>query len=251
MLKLIRSFLKSGVMVGGLVSPSEEGTPQGGPLSPLLSNIVLDELDVELEKRGHKFARYADDCNIYVRSERAGKRVMDSMRRLITSRLRLRINESKSAVARPQQRKFLSFSFTNERNARRRIAPKALGRFKERIREITSRNRGRSFNHVVEELRKYLTGWRGYFGFCETPSVLKKLDGWIRRRLRAYLWKQWKTFDRRRTELQRRGVDHDKATRQAASRKGPWRSGHAKALDIALPIKYFDSVGLPRLLQQA
>ncbi|MCA1707785.1 MAG: group II intron reverse transcriptase/maturase, partial [Actinobacteria bacterium] len=211
LLRLIRSFLESGVMVGGLVSPSEEGTPQGGPLSPLLSNIVLDELDGELEKRGHKFARYADDCNIYVRSERAGKRVMESLRRLITSRLRLRINEGKSAVARPQQRKFLGFSFTNERNARRRIAPKALTRFKERVREITGRTRGRSLNHVIEELREYLTGWRGYFGFCETSSVLKNLDGWIRRRLRAYLWKQWKTFDRRRTELQRRGVDHDKA----------------------------------------
>lgn len=251
MLKLIRSFLESGVMIGGLVSPSDEGTPQGGPLSPLLSNVVLDELDHELEKRGHKFARYADDCNIYVRSERAGKRVMESLRRLITTRLRLRINENKSAVARPQQRKFLSFTFTGQKEARRRIAPKALDRFKERIREITGRNRGRKLEHVIQELGEYVTGWRGYFGFCETPSVMKNLDGWIRRRLRAYQWKQWKTFANRRRELERRRVDHNKATRLAASQKGPWRIAHTKALDIALPNAFFDSIGLPRLFKPA
>jgi RNA-directed DNA polymerase len=247
MLKLIRSFLESGVMIGGLISPSDDGTPQGGPLSPLLSNIVLDELDGELEKRGHKFVRYADDCNIYVRSERAGRRVMDSLRRMINTRLRLTINEDKSAVARPHDRKFLGFTFTSQRDARRRISPKAIARFKSRIREITNRNRGMKLEEVIQELHRYLTGWRGYFGFCETPTVLKKLDGWIRRRLRAYIWKQWKTFSKRRTALEKRGVDHDKATRLAASRKGPWRIGHAKALDIALPNGYFDSLGLPRL----
>jgi RNA-directed DNA polymerase len=247
LLKLTRAFLESGVLEGGLVSPSEEGTPQGGPLSPLLSNIVLDELDRELEKRGHKFARYADDCNIYVRSERAGNRVMNSLRRLITTRLRLRINETKSAVARPQQRKFLGFTFTRGKDPKRRIAPKALQRMKERVRQITSRTRGKTLDEVVQELNRYLTGWRGYFGYCETPTVLQHLDGWIRGRLRAYLWKQWKTFRNRLTELLKRKVHRDMATRTAASRKGPWRIGHSKALNVALPNAFFDSIGVPRL----
>lgn len=251
MLTLTRAFLRAGVLEGGLVSPSEEGTPQGGPLSPLLSNIVLDELDKELERRGHRFARYADDCNIYVHSERAGQRVMGSLRRLITSRLRLRINENKSAVARPHERKFLGFSFTREAKPRRRISPKAMLRFKERIREITSRVRGRTLNDIVQELNLYLNGWRGYFGYCETRSVLKELDGWIRRRLRAYLWKQWKTFKKRRTALIKRGVNDDEATQLAASQKGPWRISHVKTLNAALPTRFFHSLGLVRLWQQA
>ena len=248
-LQLIRAFLRAGVMEGGLVSPSEEGTPQGGPLSPLLSNIVLDELDEELEKRGHKFARYADDCNIYVRSRRAGQRVMESLRRFITTRLRLRINENKSAVARPHQRKFLGFSFTSQAKPRRRIAPKSVLRFKKRIREITERTRGRKLNDVVRELNLYLNGWRGYFGFCETRSVLKELDGWIRRRLRAYLWKQWKTFKKRRTELLRRGVNPHEAFRLAASPKGPWPISQTTTLLVALRNDFFDSLGLVRLWQ--
>ena len=251
MLALTRAFLTGGVLEAGLVSPTEEGTPQGGPLSPLLSNIVLDELDKELEARGHKFARYADDCNIYVRSERAGQRVMGSLRHLITSRLRLRINENKSAVARPHERKFLGFSFTNEARPRRRIAPKAILRFKERIREITSRVRGRKLNDLVEELNLYLNGWQGYFGYCETRSALKELDGWIRRRLRAYIWKQWKTFKKRRTALIQRGVNHNEATKLATSQKGPWRISHVKTLTAALPNGFFDSLGLTRLWQPA
>lgn len=251
LLKLTLAFLESGVLEGGLVSPSEEGTPQGGPLSPLLSNIVLDELDRELEKRGHKFARYADDCNIYVHSERAGKRVMESLRRLITTQLRLKVNENKSAVARPQDRKFLGFSFTKEEHARRRIAPKSVLRFRQRIREITRRKRGRTLDEVVQDLNRYLVGWRGYFGFCETPSVLEKLDGWIRRRLRAYLWKQWKTFKKRQRELVRRGMSDTQAAKLAASRKGVWRISHAPQLDAALPARYFDTLGLQRLLQTA
>lgn len=249
LLKLIRAFLTAGVLEGGLVSPTDEGTPQGGPLSPLLSNIVLDELDQELEKRGHQFVRYADDCNIYVRSERAGQRVMKSLRRLITKRLRLRINENKSAVARPQQRKFLGFSFTIGTQPRRRIAPKSKVRFKDRIREITRRTKGRKLNEIVEELNLYLNGWRGYFGFCETPSVLKELDGWIRRRLRAYIWTQWKTFNKRRTSLLRRKVPSEKAKTLAASRKGPWRISKTETLHMALPNGYFDSLGLVRLWQ--
>jgi RNA-directed DNA polymerase len=249
MLGLIRGFLKAGVLEGGLVRPIEEGTPQGGPLSPLLSNIVLDELDRELEKREHAFVRYADDCNVYVRSERAGKRVMQSLRVLITKRLRLRLNESKSAVARPYQRKFLGFSFTSHHVARRRIAPKAVERFKARIRELTQRRRGRGLKSVIEELNLYLNGWKGYFAFCETPSVLKELDGWIRRRLRCYLWKQWKKPRRRREALIELGVERRLAARIGASSKGPWPiSGWLG--DILTPA-YFDSLHLTRLIAPA
>jgi len=251
MLKLVRGFLTAGVLEGGLCSPTNEGTPQGGPLSPLLSNIVLDELDKELEKRGHKFARYADDCNIYVRSERAGKRVMESLGLFITTRLRLRINERKSAVARPHERQFLGFSFTRKGEPRRKVAPKALLRFKKRIREITRRTRGRKLSDIVQELNLYMTGWYGYFGFCETRSDLKKLDEWIRRRLRAYTWKQWRTFANRRKKLLQRRVNHDEATTLAISQKGPWRLSLAPALIKAMPNVFFVSIGLFRLWQTA
>src|SRR5580700_7572320 len=192
LLKLIRAFLRAGVMEGGLVSPVDEGTPQGGPLSPLLSNIVLDEFDRELERRGHRFARYADDSNIYVRSRRAGERVKKSLTRFIHTKLKLQVNQLKSAVARPWARKFLGFSFTSAGIPKRRIAPKAVDRFKERIRELTSRNRGVSMERMSEELAAYLRGWIGYFGKCETPSVLEGLEQWLRRRFRSAIWKQWK-----------------------------------------------------------
>ena len=175
-LKLIRGFLTCGVLVDGLVGPTDEGTPQGGPLSPLLSNLMLDVLDKELERRGHCFARYADDCNIYVGSLRAGERVMASVERFLERRLKLRINRAKSAVAPPSQRKFLGFSFTRGATPKRRIAPQAIARFKERVREATRRTRGASLAKIVEDLSRYLIGWRGYFGFCETPSVLRALD---------------------------------------------------------------------------
>jgi RNA-directed DNA polymerase len=197
-LKLIRRFLNARVMEDGLVSPSVEGTPQGGPLSPLLSNLVLDELDQELERRGHRFVRYADDCNIYVRSERAGQRVMESITRFITQKLKLKVNQAKSAVARPQERKFLGFSFTAGPDIKRTIAPKSLERFKQRIRDITRRAKGVSITATMEELAPYMRGWRNYFGFCETPEVLVALTRWIRLRLRAALWRQWKTPRRRR-----------------------------------------------------
>jgi RNA-directed DNA polymerase len=193
LLKLIRAFLNAGVMENGLVSPSVEGTPQGGPLSPLLSNLVLDELDRELERRGHRFVRYADDCNIYVRSERAGQRVMESITQFITQKLKLKVNEAKSAVAQPQQRKFLGFSFSAGPEVKRIIAPKALDRFKRRVREITRRAKGVSIETTIEELAPYMRGWRSYFGFCETPEVLVGLTRWVRLRLRAALWRQWKT----------------------------------------------------------
>ncbi len=196
MLRLIRAFLQAGVMENGLVSSVDEGTPQGGPLSPLLSNIVLDELDQELGRRHLRYARYADDSNIYVRSRRAGERVMASLTEFITSKLKLKVNQAKSAVARPWQRKFLGFSFTLHREPQRRIAPKAILRFKERIRELTRRTRGVSVEKVAEELGRYLRGWQGYFGFCQTPYVLRNLDYRTRRRLRSFLWKQWKPGDR-------------------------------------------------------
>ncbi|HZL53520.1 MAG TPA: group II intron reverse transcriptase/maturase, partial [Terracidiphilus sp.] len=189
LLKLIRAFLNAGVMENGLVSPSVEGTPQGGPLSPLLSNLVLDELDRELERRGHRYVRYADDCNIYVRSERAGQRVMQSVTQFITQELKLKVNETKSAVARSQERKFLGFSFTAGPEIKRVIAPKALARFKQRIREITLRAKGVSMQTTIEELAPYMRGWRSYFGYCETPEVLVSLTRWVRLRLRAAMWR--------------------------------------------------------------
>ena len=247
MLKLIRSFLKAGVMEGGLVSPVDEGTPQGGPLSPLLSNIVLDEFDRELERRGLRFARYADDSNIYVRSRRAGERVMASISAFITTKLKLKVNQQKSAVARPWERKFLGFSFTWNRAPKRRIAPKAVLRFKERVRELTSRTRGVSIERMAEELAQYLRGWLGYFGKCQTPSVLQGLEEWTRRRLRSAIWKQWKRGTVRFAELRKRGVGKDLAAQTAGSAHGPWRLANSPALAIALPNAYFDSLGIPRL----
>jgi RNA-directed DNA polymerase len=247
LLKLIRAFLTAGVMERGLVSPVDVGTPQGGPLSPLLSNIVLDEFDRELERRGLRFARYADDCNIYVRSKRAGERVMKSITRFITTKLKLKVNEQKSAVARPWARKFLGFSFTSGEKPKRRIAPKAILRFKERVRELTGRTRGVSIERMAEELSRYLRGWRGYFGRCETPSVLQGLEAWTRRRLRSAIWKQWKRGTVRFAELRKRHVDVALAARTAGSAHGPWRLANSPALALALPNAYFDSLGIPRL----
>ena len=248
MLKLIRAFLQAGVMEDGLVSPVDEGTPQGGPLSPLLSNLVLDELDRELERRGHRFVRYADDCNLYVGSERAGQRVMESVTRFITHRLKLKVNQAKSAVAQPRQRKFLGFSFTSEREPRRRIAPKSIARFKERIREQTRRTRGISLQQMVKEITTYLRGWLGYFGHCQTPSVLHDLERWLRRRLRSVVWKQWKRGRTRFRELRKRGVSKDLAAKTAGSPHGPWRLANSPALAIALPNAYFARLGLPPMV---
>lgn len=246
-LKLVRAFLTAGVMEGGLVSPVDEGTPQGGPLSPLLSNIVLDEFDRELERRGLRFARYADDCNVYVRSRRAGERVMESLKRFITTKLKLKVNEQKSAVARPWERKFLGFSFTNTGVPKRRIAPKAAGRFRERVRGLTRRTRGVSVERMAQDLARYLRGWIGYFGRCETPSVLEGLEQWTRRRLRSAIWKQWKRGPTRFAELRKRGVGKVLAAQTAGSAHGPWRLADSPGLHIALPNAYFDSLGIPRL----
>ena len=249
LLKLIRAFLNAGVMENGLVIPSVEGTPQGGPLSPLLSNLVLDELDRELERRGHRFVRYADDCNIYVRSERAGQRVMESVTQFITTKLKLKVNETKSAVARPQERKFLGFSFSAGPEVKRVIAPKALNRFKQRVREITRRAKGVSMKTTMEELAPYVRGWRGYFGFCETPEVLIGLTRWVRLRLRAAIWRQWKTPRRRREVLIQLGVRSRLASNTAGSGLGPWYLAKAKALSVGLSNAYFKSLGLPSLVE--
>src|ERR1022692_2760082 len=250
LLKLIRAFLNAGVMENGVVSPSVEGTPQGGPLSPLLSNLVLDELDRELERRGHRYVRYADDCNIYVRSELAGQRVMESITQFITQELKLKVNEAKSAVARPQERKFLGFSFTAGPEVKRVIAPKALERFKERIREITIRAKGVSLETTMAELAPYMRGWKGYFGFCETPEVLIGLTRWVRLRLRAALWRQWKTPRRRRAALLELGVRDRLASNTAGSGRGPWYLARAKALSVGLSNAYFKSLGLPSLFEE-
>src|SRR3984957_9816591 len=250
LLKLIRAFLNAGVMENGLVSPSVEGTPQGGPLSPLLSNLVLDELDRELERRGHRYLRYADDCNIYVRSQRAGQRVMESITRFITHQLKLKVNETKSAVARPQERKFLGFSFSPGPEVKRIIAPKALERFKHRIRDTTRRAKGVSMETTIAELAPYMRGWRSYFGYCETPEVLIGLTRWVRLRLRAALWRQWKTPRRRRAALLALGVRPRLASNTAGSGLGPWYLAKAKALSVGLSNAYLKSLGLPTLFEE-
>jgi len=247
LLKLIRAFLNSGVLEDGLVKSTDEGTPQGGPLSPLLSNIVLDELDKELERRGHLFVRYADDCNIYVRSERAGHRVMDSIGRFITRRLKLKVNVEKSAVGRAYEITFLGFSFTKGNVPKRRISRKAVKRFKDKVRELTDRKKSISMSQRIQELSMYLRGWISYFGLCETHSVLRGLDGWIRRRLRSVIWKQWKKAKTRCRQLTRLAVNPILAAKTASSGKGYWRISHSYALHIALSKKYFDTLGLPQL----
>jgi len=247
MLGLIRRYLAAGILADGVVVERHEGTPQGGPLSPLLANVLLDEVDKELEKRGHAFARYADDCNVYVRSQRAGERVLQTLRRLY-ARLRLRINEAKSAVARPWVRKFLGYSFwvAKGREVKRRVASQALVAMKERIRQITRRSGGRSLKSVSAELRGYLVGWKEYYRLAETPSVFAEIDKWIRHRLRAIQLKQWKrgtTIDR---ELRARGMSADVALQVAGNARRWWKNS-GRTLAIALPTRYYDRLGVPRL----
>jgi len=244
-LKLIRSFLTSGVMIGGLEQPTEEGTPQGGPLSPLLSNIVLDELDKEIEKRGLCFVRYADDCVIFVRSKRAGNRVMESIGRFIEKKLRLKVNREKSAVGRPWSSKYLGFCLTNSsKNPKIRIHWKTIKRFRERVREITARRRGRSISQVIYELKEYMYGWWNYYGITESFNRLRPLSHWVRRRLRAVIWKHWKNRRTRVRELLKRGVTKGFAVTTGCARKGPWRMSKVKWVNIALPDAYFKSLGL-------
>ena len=244
-LKLVRGFLTAGVMIGGLVSPTREGTPQGGPLSPLLSNIVLDELDKELEKRGLCFVRYADDCVIFVKSKRAGNRVMESICRFIEKKMRLKVNREKSAVGCPWDRKFLGFCTTNSKTAPKiRIHWKSIKRFKQRVREITARKRGRSVAQVIQELNDYMRGWWNYFSITESYNRLRPLQHWVRRRLRAKIWKQWKNRRTRVRELLKRGISKPFALTVGCARKGPWRMSKVKWVSVALPNAYFQSLGL-------
>jgi RNA-directed DNA polymerase len=243
-LRLVRGYLTAGVLDGGLFEESREGTPQGGPLSPLLSNLVLNELDRELERRGHRFVRYADDCNIYVRSEKAGRRVMASLTRFIEGRLKLQINAEKSAVARPWQRSFLGFTVKDDPLFRRCIADKAVARFKRRVRALTGRHRGVSLERMIGELVPYLRGWAGYFNFSQSRE-LPSLDGWIRRRLRCVAWVQWKTRGQRYRELRRLNVPERSASAAIFSPKGPWRLSFSEALHRGFTKARFRRLGLP------
>ena len=242
-LRLIRSYLTAGVLHNGLFEESRDGTPQGGPLSPLLSNLVLDELDRELERRSHRFVRYADDCNIYVRSEKAGRRVMASLTRFIERRLKLQINTEKSAVARPWHRSFLGFTVKDDPGFRRCIADKAVTRFKDRVRELTRRHRGVSLEKMIADLNPFVRGWAGYFGFSQWRE-LPSLDGWIRRRLRCVVWVQWKTRGQRYRELRRLNVPERSASAAIFSPKGPWRLSSSEALHRAFTKARFRRLGL-------
>jgi len=247
MLKLIRRYLEAGMMADGVVMQRHEGTPQGGPLSPMLANLLLDDVDKELEKRRHAFVRYADDGNVYVKSRRAGEDVMETLRRLF-AKLRLRINESKSAVARPWDRKFLGYTFwmAKGREVKRRVARKALDTMRAKVRLLTRRSRGRSIPSVVAELRTYLTGWKNYFQLADTPGVFREADEWIRHRLRALQLKHWKNESTVYRELLARGLSEEKADRAARNTRSWWRNSSLN-LNIALPVRHFDALGLPRL----
>jgi len=245
LLRLINRFLTAGVMDGSHLSPTDAGVPQGGPLSPVLANVVLDELDWELDRRGHRFVRYADDCQILVGSQRAGERVMNSVSRLIEDSLRLEVNTRKSAVDRPWKRQFLGFTLTR-RTYRLNVSPKARARLKVRLRVLTRRTRGHRLADVVSDLRDYLLGWKAYFGIAEVPSPLYEIDKWLRRRLRCYLWKQWGRSGYR--QLRRLGVSVREAWQTSKSAHGPWRLSHTPALSRALPAKYFADLGLPSLV---
>jgi len=248
LLRIIRRYLKAGVLAKGVAIKRHEGTPQGGPLSPLLANVLLDEVDKELERRGHAFVRYADDCNVYVRSQRAGERVLAALRQMY-AKLRLRVNEDKSAVARVWDRKFLGYSFwvAPGRKVELRVAAKALVEFKQRIRQITSRNGGRSLEHVTREVRTYMRGWKQYFSLARTPGIFRSLDQWIRRRLRMLQLKQWKRGTTVLRELRARGVSERVAAAAAAHARRWWAMAAHGALHTAMPGKYFDTLGVPRL----
>jgi RNA-directed DNA polymerase len=250
LLKLIYRYLQSGVMENGVSVRTEMGTPQGGPLSPLLANILLDELDKELEKRGHRFVRYADDFHIYVKSKKAGYRVKNSISEFIEKKLKLKVNREKSAVDRPWKRKFLGFSFTQHKIPKVRVHNKSLKKLKEKIRALTSRSKGWSMTHRIKRLNQYLMGWCGYFALADTESIFRKLDGWIRRRLRMCMWKDWKLPKARKRNLIRLGVPKGKAHEWANSRKGFWRVTKSPILERTLNNSYWNCLGLLSLYQR-
>lgn len=249
-LKLIRAYLNSGVMVNGVVVDTEEGTPQGGPLSPLLSNIMLDDLDKELEKRGHKFVRYADDSNIYVKTQRAGERVMESVREFLEKKLKLKVNPKKSKVDRAKRVKFLGFSFyKNKGEILIRVAGRSLERLRDKLRRLTKRTRSGKLEDIIQEINTYIVGWIGYYRQANTPSVFEKLDGWIRRRLRQIIWKRWKRGTTRYRELVRLGVPKWRA-QEGAGGKSPWHMSATPVINEALSNGYFRSQGLKSLKER-
>ena len=249
-LGLIRRYLQAGVLSDGVVSQRTEGTPQGGPLSPLLSNILLDDLDRELEKRGHAFCRYADDCNIYVRSKRAGERVLASLTQFLAKRLKLKVNQAKSAVDRPWNRKYLGYSMTFNKQPRLKVAPASVKRFKGKLKELFRAGRGRNLAKFIAELTPVLRGWVNYFRLAEVRCVFEELDGWIRRKLRCILWRQWKRAFARAKNLKRRGLDEVRAWKSATNGRGPWWNSGASHMHACYPKSYFDKLGLVSLLNQ-
>ena len=247
-LAVIRRYLQAGTMAGGVESPRQEGTPQGGPLSPLLSNILLDDLDKELERRGHAFCRYADDCNIYVQSRRAGERVLASITSYLRKKLKLKVNEDKSAVGRPWQRKFLGYSMTMHKQPRLKVAPASVQRLKSKLRAEFRRGRGRNLSRfITEDLKPLLKGWINYFRLAETKKIFDELDGWIRRKLRNILWRQWKRSWTRARKLMKLGLGEVRAWRSATNERGPWWNSGASHMNQASPGKFFDSLGLVNL----
>jgi RNA-directed DNA polymerase len=250
LLRLIRRYLTAGVMIEGVAQAREEGTPQGGPLSPLLSNILLDDLDKELERRGHRFCRYADDCNVYVKSKAAGDRVMESIARYLEKRLRLRINRDKSAVDRPWNRKFLGYTMTPHHRPRLKIAPQSVKRAKARIKEIVRKGRGRSLPKVIGEITPFLRGWVAYFRLSQVKGIFEELDQWIRRRLRVILWRQWKRPWTRFKKMVHRGIERVRAWTSAKNGRGPWWNAGASHMNAAIPAKWLQQQGLTSLLAE-
>lgn len=249
-LRLIRKYLQAGMMSGGLISVRREGTPQGGPLSPLLSNILLDDLDKELERRGHTFCRYADDCNIYVRSRMAGERVLGSVTRFLEKRLRLKVNRDKSAVGRPWKRTFLGYSMTSHKEPRLKVAAASVDRLKAKLRESFRRGRGRNLQRLIEELTPILRGWINYFLLAEVKGIFEQLDSWIRRKLRCILWRQWKRVSTRAKNLMKRGLPEARAWISATNGRGPWWNSGVSHMNHAFRKSFFDRLGLVSLLDQ-
>jgi len=248
LLRIIRRYLRAGLMQDGLVNQRVEGTPQGSPLSPVLSNIMLDDLDKELEKRGHKFCRYADDCNIYVGSKAAGERVLERITKFLKTKLHLTVNPAKSGVDRPWKRKFLGYSMTMEKATRLRPSPQNVQRLKDSVREVVRRGRGCNINRVIGVLTLKLRGWGNYFKLSEVKIVFEELDSWIRRKLRNMIWRQWKKPKTRMKELRKQGITEELSRKAAYSGRGPWFASGTKAMNFAFPKKYFDDLGLVSLL---
>jgi RNA-directed DNA polymerase len=251
MLSLIRAYLQAGVMVGGVASRTPKGTPQGGPLSPLLSNILLDDLDRELEERGHNFCRYADDCNVYIASRRAGERVLASITRYVEEHLQLKVNREKSTVARPWQRKFLGYTFSAHKQCKIRVAPQSLKRFRKHLKELFRMGKGRKISRFIQQdLNPVLRGWINYFRLAETKGFAEELDQWVRRRLRLILWRQWKRPWTRFKQLMKHGIAEERSAKSAFNGRGPWYNSGATHMNHALPKKYFDNMGLLSTLEK-